>query len=54
MDEKKLTTKPGAGWSWSPRAAENVVPEAVSGKEVMGWSEAGRRGVPGSVLSKCC
>ena len=31
-----------------------VVPKVVTGKEVGGWSEAGRRGVPRSVLSKHC
>lgn len=52
VDEKKLTTKPSAGWPWRPRTAENMVLEAVTRKEVTGWSEAGRRGVP--VLSKRC
>ena len=32
-----------------------VVPKVVaSGPEVGGWSEAGRRGVPGSVPPKHC
>ena len=31
-----------------------VVLKVVTGKEVGRWSEAGRRGVPGSVLSDRC
>lgn len=31
-----------------------LVPKVVSGKRVGGWSEAGKRGVPGSVPSKHC
>ena len=31
-----------------------VVPKVVTGNEVAGWSEAGRRGIPGSVPFKLC
>ena len=31
-----------------------MLPKVVTGKVVGGWSEAGRRGVPGSVPSKHC
>ena len=34
------------------RTAEKTVPEVAGGKEVDGWTEARRRGVPGSLLSK--
>ena len=36
------------------RTAEKTVPEVVGGKEVDGWPEARRRGVPGSLLSEHC
>lgn len=34
------------------RTAEKTFPEVAGGKEVDGWPEARRRGVPGSLLSK--
>ena len=48
--QRGVKVKNSVGWSRRLRIAE-VVPKAVTGKEVGGWSEAGRRGVPGSVLS---
>lgn len=51
---KERNSEYGVGWSLKPRLAERLVPKVVAGKKVGGWLEAGRRVVPGGVLSKHC
>lgn len=46
-----LSSEYSVDWSQRQRAAEQMVLKVVT-EEVGGWSESGRRGVPGSVLSK--
>ena len=54
IDNRELSSKNSVGWSWKLKVAERLVPKVAIGKEVGGWSEAGSRGVPGSVPSKHC
>lgn len=50
--DEELSSEYGVGWSSRQRVARNVFRKVATGKEVGEWSEAGRRGVPGSVLCK--
>lgn len=51
-DNKVVTTKHSVGESQKQTMGRRMVPEVVTGEEVGEWLEAGRRGVPVSVLSK--
>ena len=44
--------KDNAGWSWRRWIAEKMVLKVRTGKEVGGWSEAARRGFPGSIPAR--
>lgn len=45
---EERSSEDGVGWSSRTRMAENRVPKAT-GREVGGWWEAAKRGIPGSV-----
>ena len=49
MGSEERSSEYSVGWSRRQRVAEQMVLKVVTGRGG-GWSEAGRRGVPGSVL----
>lgn len=51
MGNKEPGSEYSVGWSWKQRVAEMVL-KAANGKQIAGWWEAGRRGVPGSAPGK--
>lgn len=52
IGNKELSSENSAGVSLRQRVAEKKLLKAMTRKEVGGWPEPGRKGIPGSVLSK--
>ena len=54
ISNRELNSKNGVGWCLRQGISKKIIPKTFTGKEIGKWLEAGKKDIPGSVLSKHC